>query len=1008
MKLLIKLSLLFLTTLTFIACGGDSNNPQPVADTPPQSHISIANQSGEEGGDITFTVTAEPTIAEQVSFDYRVVFDNLLTQYSATPNDLNSSSLTGTNTIKINDSSTAISIAIKDDLFNEQTKTFRVVLSNLSQNATFTKNTAIGTIKSSDPDGALTNIRIIDNYVAGNEGAKIDFRVEVAQIIAEQIVFDYRVAFDNPLTLNSASAADLDGLTGSGTIAANNSSTTISIDIKDDNIREINETFLVVLSNPFPASINFTDQIAMGTIATSDNTTKSLLPVLVPTASTKENTSAMDFQVLIPFTTLSTVSFDYEATIDNPITNKSASTSDFTAMSGSATIPINQDSTTISISLNKDNIIEFNETFRLLLTNPSDKVIFTSNPVIGTILNDDSGEISNVSATAGNTQVILNWTNPSGSIFEGETFEGVTIAHATGATAPADCSSGRQIGAVTSHNVTGLTFGSTYSFRICARYSDFHSNGVEVTNLTLIKIDSNNNGLIDIHNATEFNNIRYNLAGTSYKTSSRNIGNAAGCPNIVCNGYELMNDINLSSYTNWSPIGSYNDRFSTTFNGNNHTISGLNITGIYDYMGLFSAMQNAKVSNLKVADVSIVATNKPASYLSNFAGAVAGYADNSTFSNIELIGDASQEVSNAELRGTGKNIGGLVGELNAGTITNSSSSLTVRGGRNDLADNVGGLVGYLNRGEIRQSNNSGAVYGSEEADSIGGLVGENQGSIKNSWASGNVLSIRGRSSRFYGGLVGRNHGSINQSWASGNVTSVVRNAFYGGLVGYNVYSGIIINSWASGNVSSTANLNLIYGGLAGENKGRIAQSWAGGKISADSRGGLIGRNNTAGRVMGRNYQLDSSSGSDVNLANDDGIGISFVLADATALANLSGATSDGTSDWGAHSGWHAGFELAEIAWRKSLIPRIPMIDLETRFCDTDNSGTIELDEQKTNNSIWVMPSVPTGSDNVAAPTMNEAGQPQNYYAIPAIRCIGTTPAERQENIDLQRRLFPQP
>ena len=32
-------------------------------------------------------------------------------------------------------------------------------------------------------------------------------------------------------------------------------------------------------------------------------------------------------------------------------------------------------------------------------------------------------------------------------------------------------------------------------------------------------VDSNSNGLLDIANATELANIRYNLAGTSYKTS---------------------------------------------------------------------------------------------------------------------------------------------------------------------------------------------------------------------------------------------------------------------------------------------------------------------------------------------------------------------------------------------------------------------------------------------------------------------------------------------------------
>ena len=232
-------------------------------------------------------------------------------------------------------------------------------------------------------------------------------------------------------------------------------------------------------------------------------------------------------------------------------------------------------------------------------------------------------------------------------------------------------------------------------------------------------------------------------------------------------------------------------------------------------------------------------------------------------------------------------------------------------------------------------------------------------------------------------------GSITQSWASG---SVFGNDNNGGLVG-NLNSGNIIQSWASGNISG----NDDNGGLVGkQDSGRITQSWASGNISGNNNGGLVG-NKTGGSIIGRNYRLDASTGA--------GVTNSFHLADATALANLSGdASGTGNTSYETHSGWHAGFDLSD--------PPDAVIDLETRFCDTNQNGTIDdgttasTNEQIASNSVWVMP--PTAND-VTTDT-NEAGQMASYYQIPALRCTGITTGiineVRKANIDLQRRQFP--
>ena len=894
----LKIALL-LFTITLFACGGGSPSgrntiPVPASNTDngnggggtpaapaPTTALTIASAAGNEGSMLNFTVTSTPNIAIPISFNYRIDFAN----QTANANDLNlSSDLIGTSTIATNDNSTTISIPIVDDNINEPAETFRITLINPSlSGATITQSTAIGTIATNDSDGIKTNLSVENGH--GNEGENITFKVTSYQVIADPISFSYRIVFNNPQTLNSALADDLSGqLTGRGAIATNDSSTTISIGTADDNLREQAETFLVVFSNLSPSEVSFgVDNIAIGTILANDAAT-GIVRVSVANAKAREDTGTIKFKVTSNFSHSQDVTFDYEVGLDNPTSDNSASLDDFKAREGTATIDINDSSTTISISIATDDTIEPDETFNLQLTNLNANATVDSakNLAVGKILNDDLGEISDATAIIGDEKITLNWTNPDSNLLAG-----VTISQIIGASVSDNCSNGRPLGIATNHTITGLTNGTPYSLRICARSTAGSlSSGVVLANLTPLPIvDKDENGLIEIATATELNNIRHNLAGTSYKTSGAGSGNTAGCPSGVCKGYELTENIDLSNFTNWDSIGSSSDRFTAFLEGNGKTISNLTIDRVSSSdVGLFSTMRDATISNLKLAEVEIIGNGN--------VGALVGRATGTTLSNIELIGDNLQSSSDAEIKGNGASVGGLVGKFQSGAITDSSSSLTVRGGASDSALHTGGLVGLFQSGSIKNSNSSGSVSASNSADIVGGLVGRNYGAISNSWASGNVSST-GNYNRNYGGLVGVNDEGISNSWASGNVSNnSVTSRYYGGLVGVNLAR--ISNSWASGNVSSNGNS---YGGLVGYNRGDISNSWASGEVTGNVNiGGLIGNLN-AGNINGRNYQLDDASGG-VNLANDDGMGVSFVLGrnsdratKLTALANLSGAAS---------------------------------------------------------------------------------------------------------------------
>ena len=182
----------------------------------------------------------------------------------------------------------------------------------------------------------------------------------------------------------------------------------------------------------------------------------------------------------------------------------------------------------------------------------------------------------------------------------------------------------------------------------------------------------------------------------------------------------------------WQPIGTLDNPFNGSFDGQGHRISGLFIKRAgEDYVGLFGC----------------------------FGGG--GIIENLELANVAVTG--------------GSFVGSLVGRNNYGTIMNSCSAGDVIG---DLS--VGGLVGLnAEQGIVRNSYASGSVTGQRE---VGGLVGNTAFSgIINSYS---ISSVVGEWA--VGGLVGVNwFGEVSNSYSAG---SVVGDSFIGGLVGYN-YGG---------------------------------------------------------------------------------------------------------------------------------------------------------------------------------------------------------------------------
>ena len=81
---------------------------------------------------------------------------------------------------------------------------------------------------------------------------------------------------------------------------------------------------------------------------------------------------------------------------------------------------------------------------------------------------------------------------------------------------------------------------------------------------------------------------------------------------------------------------------------------------------------------------------------------------------------------------------------------------------------------------------------------VGGLAGENDGTITNCYTTGGGITASFLSNDNAGGFVGLNTGSITKCYAKNNVSG--EGGILGGLVGSNRKSGSIIECYASGNV----------------------------------------------------------------------------------------------------------------------------------------------------------------------------------------------------------------
>lgn len=272
----------------------------------------------------------------------------------------------------------------------------------------------------------------------------------------------------------------------------------------------------------------------------------------------------------------------------------------------------------------------------------------------------------------------------------------------------------------------------------------------------------------------------------------------------VNNGETTLNailtaDIALDKSETWTPIGTSSTMYAGIFDGNGHTISGLNVTGANN--GLFKMTGAATIQNLTISD-STIGDGSNRSLLGAFVGRI---KDSTTLINCHTTDTVIV---------SGGAVGGLVGGTDTAdaaftlTMERCSNAAAVSGSAISAKMGVGGLVGVLrNGGTIKDCFNTGTVTNKSASGSpaVGGLVGSvyNDSDLKTPLTLTDVYntgSITAASSgtRCAGGLVGNAAWGFEMTNAYGTMTVKVGDS----------YGGIIV-----GTVQNTVSVSNIYSEL---------------------------------------------------------------------------------------------------------------------------------------------------------------------------------------------------
>ena len=337
------------------------------------TRINIGDLTLAEGNSGTtnfaFTVSLSAASGQPVTVNYATANDTATggSDYVAK---------TGTLTIPAGQTSGTITVLVNGDRLGESDETFFVNLSSPT-NATIADGQGVGTIVDDEPRLSIDGMSAAE----GNSGTtEFTFTVTLSAASDAPVTVNYATADDTATTADSDYAA----ASGTLTIPAGQTSGTITVLVNGDRLGESDETFFVNLSSPTNAVIAYGQGV--GTIV-DDEPRISIGDVSA--AEGNSGTTEFTFTVWLSAASDATVTVDF-ATADDTATTAD---NDYVAATGTLTFAPGETSKTITVLVNGDLVVEYDESFVVNLSNPTNAQ-FSNSQAWGTILTDDNALVS--------------------------------------------------------------------------------------------------------------------------------------------------------------------------------------------------------------------------------------------------------------------------------------------------------------------------------------------------------------------------------------------------------------------------------------------------------------------------------------------------------------------------------------------------------------------------------------------------------------------------------------
>ena len=363
-----------------------------IEDNDTRPTFSIADASGPEDGNFTFTVTRSGALGNDVSVTAATGNHDGATNPATAGTDYTAK--TESLRFKADDSQETFQVAVTDDNFDEPDETFAVTLSGPVDNDRLPApgiaaggGTATGTITDNDPAPVLS----IDNPSV-TEGdttpATLTFTVTLATASGKTVTVNYA----DRLTGTATSATDYTALTaGTLTFAPGDTAKTIDVTVAGDTTDEPNETVVLRLSSPANATLSGGTATLDSTGTITDDDAAPVLSIDNPSVTEGDTTPAtLTFTVTLATASGKTVTVNYA----DRLTGTATSATDYTALTaGTLTFAPGDTAKTIDVTVAGDTTDESNETVVLRLSSPANATLFGGAATLdstGTVTDDDA------------------------------------------------------------------------------------------------------------------------------------------------------------------------------------------------------------------------------------------------------------------------------------------------------------------------------------------------------------------------------------------------------------------------------------------------------------------------------------------------------------------------------------------------------------------------------------------------------------------------------------------